>query len=333
MDHEIFVFPLQGVYDTSPKMVRLYTDSENRLTSDGLKEFVYDKERHRYLEKKLHNLIHNPCRYRANLPSVLSDYFIVSQEIYKIFAAKCPEECSLDGHRVQFFNSGVSLDLKDGSINVVKKPPPACTDAIVAYLHQSPMPMRIFDAFALHIQEDFAVSARDTTKPFPNDYLELAHIMFPSHWDPRQKIGKNFREIHQPVANNARLLKAHQALVGAMFERGPFSRFVWGIAFSSDLDRHPDYINENNEVAPYERKSVIDQAYLRIERQVTYPLLNINRSLFTIRIFMKPIAILAQNPEHRLLLKNSLISMNEEALEYKGLLHQRDHLVSFLSMN
>lgn len=325
-----FPFPLTvGVYDTSPKMSRLYTN--NGHTCDGLSEFVYDSQRDKYLSLKLHALINKPDRYRVYVESDAQKYGQIAHDILSLFVEKCPAECTLNDRTIHFLRSDLKMELATGKLHPLPKKASDAARNIYRYLETIAMPIKLFDAFALHVQEDFAITARDLSRPFPNDYLELAHICFPSHWDPRQKIGKNFGDIHRPVANNERLLKAHHTLISSMFERGPFTRFVWGIAFSDDLDRHPEHIRESNEVTPQPKDDLLDRAFFRVERQVTYPLPALSRSFFTIRVFVKSLRVVAKNSEHCSLLREALLSMNDEALRYKGLSSLRDPLVDRLA--
>lgn len=324
---KFFPFPLtKGIYDTSPKMAKLYAPTGE--TTDGMPEFVFDSAFEQYVQQKLKNLPHPSGRYRVCVNDDRA-FVSVAQTIISLFSKKAPGECTINEQIVTFTRTGIVVDLCTGAVTKGVGYHHALSDAIVDHLTNCPMPIRLFDALALHIQEDFAITARHRSKPVPNDFLELAHICFPSHWDPRKKIGKSFHEIHQPVANNEKLLKAHITLVNSMMERGPFTRFVWGLAHSDDLDRHPEHIHEQPQ-ATQTSTPIGDGYFLRVERQVTYPLLELGRSLFTIRVFIKPLRAVAENPHHRQLLRDALISMNDEALAYKGLSHHRDELVSWL---
>lgn len=323
-----FPFPLtKGIYDTSPKMARLYLP--NGAISDGMPEFVRDSAFEHYIERKLHNLSQNQERYRTFVDDK-NEFSHIARRLIALFAQKCPKACSIRDETAYFLLSSIAINLTTGALFYQSQELPEQTEEIIKFLASVDMPIRLFDTLALHVQEDFAITARNPAIAPPNDYLEFAHICFPSHWDPRKKIGKHFGAIHQPVANNAQLLKAHLTLINSMIERGPFTRFVWGIAFSSDLDRHPEYIKECNEPPCSSQNEMIERAYLRVERQVTYPCPDLNRSFFTIRVFLKPLREVARNQEHRQLLRDALISMNDEALSYKGLTAYRDDLVSWL---
>lgn len=329
-EHEYpFPFPLKtGVYDTSPKMARLYTNDGH--LSDGMPEFVFDRNYEHYIASKLQNLSNNPERYRVLSPIKSHEHAQVAQETIRLFATKCPLACRITDGTAYFLETGLGIHVATGEIL-------AATHAherarrIQNFLQNIPMPLRLFDALALHIQEDFAITVREQQCAFPQDFLELAHISFPSHWDPRQKVGRNFGDIHRPVANNERLIKAHQTLINSMVERGPFTRFVWGIAFSDDLDRHPEHVHELCEEKPKTMEQLVERTFLRVERQVTHPMASINRSFFTIRVFIKPVRLVAHNLEHRSLLRDALMSMNDEAIAYKGLSDHHEKLVWWLT--
>lgn len=331
MIDDAFPFPLtEGIYDTSPKMARLYKRDGSGIT-DGFPEFIFDSTRKKYWAKKLNNLVEKSERYRVYAESFLEKHGDISCALLSLFARLCPKECSFSDDVAFFLTTQIAVHCTTGEIsfNAVD----ASEQAIKTfhYLTKVPLKLRALDALALHIEEDFALTARNKALPLPNDYLEFAHICFPSHWDPRDKIGKNFSQIHRPVANNAQLIKAHETLVNSMFERGPFTRFVWGVAFSDDLDRHPQHIKEQNESLPKTLEEIIERAFLRVERQVTHPLVDIGRSFFTIRVFIKPIKEIRSNPKQKKLLHDALLSMNDDALRYKGLVNLRDPLCAWLS--
>jgi len=62
---------------------------------------------------------------------------------------------------------------------------------------------------AKETDEDFLIHRIKDGK----DFLSSAHVCFASHWDPLDKIGKSFDEIHAPVPMN---LKNSKKLVNAI---------------------------------------------------------------------------------------------------------------------
>jgi hypothetical protein len=99
-------------------------------------------------------------------------------------------------------------------------------------------------------------------------------------------------------------------MVRTMVERGPFVRFVWTLTPDARLDRHPDAIGPTN----WQRAEGL---YLRVERQVTVPLMAANAGLFLIRVYVYPFNEL--NSEQRARMLAALAAMPEPIRTYKGL--------------
>jgi len=78
---------------------------------------------------------------------------------------------------------------------------------------------RVADFLGLAVQEDLVLLYGDKS--------EWLHVLFPSSWRPRDKLGLSFAEIHRPVVHSEKLVKAAPKVVKAMLERGPFKRQVW----------------------------------------------------------------------------------------------------------
>ncbi|HEY9068493.1 MAG TPA: heme-dependent oxidative N-demethylase subunit alpha family protein, partial [Burkholderiaceae bacterium] len=95
--------------------------------------------------------------------------------------------------------------------------------AIGDCLHALPTHRRLAALFALAFEQDFAIlDARSGRVPW------LA-VCLPSHWAPEDKIGRRFAEIHAPVADNATLLAASDALVRLVTGDERWERFVWTV--------------------------------------------------------------------------------------------------------
>ena len=55
------------------------------------------------------------------------------------------------------------------------------------------------------------------------------HVSFPSVWEPKEKIGLSFAQIHQPVPGMENFLKNEDKYVQMMVEATtPIIRYVWG---------------------------------------------------------------------------------------------------------
>lgn len=154
-------------------------------------------------------------------------------------------------------------------------------------------------AAALRIQEDL-VLMHETE-------LEALWVCFPSHWNPLEKIGRSFAEIHSPVPHSEKLRAAQHNVAKAMSEKGPFVRYVWGLTFDPALSAHPS------------RPTLLsgERVYFRTERQVTLPLPELKRSWFLIRVYVAPVEAVANTPQRRAALREALQTMPEAHRTYK----------------
>ncbi len=215
-------------------------------------------------------------------------------------------------HAIAFATSGIGLrPAADGQREVVALREDV--RAIVARLAPLPEPRRTLAALALSLQEDLVLMAF-TGEGFVSEAMS---VVFPSGWDPAEKIGRPLFQIHAPVADGDALRAASDNLARAMVEKGPYVRYVWTIADSDALARMPGHANAG--VRP-------EEMFFRCERQVTLPLASHRRSLFLIRVFVAPLTEVANEPARRELLVRVLESMPDEVLRYKGLTAIREVL-------
>ena len=181
------------------------------------------------------------------------------------------------------------------------------------------------DAVALCMQEDFVI-----VQNLLEARAELIHVCFPSRWDPREKIGQSFAEVHMPVADSAALVKASQSVARAMVTKGPFVRFVWALTSNPKLDQHPEMVWDEKNFSPEE---LVSRAFMRFERQTTYPMPDLERALFTIRVYMQPLTEAVNTPERRARLGAAMGSMTSEVMRYKGSLGLYQAVLSWLEQH
>ena len=163
------------------------------------------------------------------------------------------------------------------------------------------------DAVAMNLPCDIAVVRREGERDW-NAYL---HVCAPSHWRPEEKIGHSFVSSHQPIPHFERISRAGKGLVHAMVERGPFVRFVWGVETDTELDHHPDRASER----PFTSLPFV----VRVERQVTIPLIEHDATIFLIGTsFVERATILKDETLWRPL-RQALNGMSPQARAYKGI--------------
>ncbi len=176
--------------------------------------------------------------------------------------------------------------------------------------------VEFFQALTLSLQEDFVVM-----RPGMDGHLRasLLSVAFPSGWRPEEKLGQSMFEIHTPVAENQALQRSARALSEAMQCKGPFVRYVWTLSGSGALSRDPaedSFVNI----------SKAEQLWFRCERQITVPLFE-QGSLFLIRVFVEPLHETLAAPGRRDRLMQSLASMSDAVLAYKGITRARKLLL------
>jgi hypothetical protein len=201
--------------------------------------------------------------------------------------------------------------------------------AVERWLHAATGLARLADCAAHSMQEDYAAVRDDGREGDERgDAVEYVHVSFPSHWDPREKLGQHFSAVHAPVANNETLLKAHRNIVRAMIAKGPFVRHAWGIARDAELDHHPAAVAERA-AFPHSDRSP-EPADLRVERQTTRGFAGLGRAVFTIRTYIVPFTVVRQDPTTSRALAAALRGMSDATREYKGLAGDCDALAEWL---
>jgi len=185
------------------------------------------------------------------------------------------------------------------------------TDAIAALLD---VPARADVALAL--QEDFVILKHEGDS-LRTEYLS---VCFPSRWDPREKLGLDFAAIHAPVADSQMLQAAGPGLMTMAFMKQPMLRHVWLIVPSASLDQHPAKNEAWWSDALADPSPLLPRLCFRIERQTTWPLPQLQRAVFFIRLMMSPLpAVLSAAPARARELADALRSMTPAVVAYRGM--------------
>ncbi len=169
---------------------------------------------------------------------------------------------------------------------------------------------------ALSLQEDFVILKNE------NDALrtEYLSVCFPSRWDPREKLGLDFAQIHAPVADNQMLLAAGSSIMTMAFIKQPMLRHVWLIVPSSSLDQHPEQNDYSWAQTLADPSPLLPRLFFRVERQTTWPLPQFARAVFFIRVMMSPmVGVLHAAPERARELADALRSMTPAVVAYRGM--------------
>lgn len=178
----------------------------------------------------------------------------------------------------------------------------------------------------LAFEEDFAVlEGADGTLPW-------LCVCVPSHWAPEDKVGRDFAAVHAPVADNTTLLAAARQLVQLATGGERWERHVWTITPSGRYDQHPGRHARTPWPAADDADAFANACFLRAERQTFFPVgQGTRQAVFTIRVMLAPLAVVAASAAHRARLREALASMSPAVLAYKGLAAARDPLLRWLA--
>jgi len=177
----------------------------------------------------------------------------------------------------------------------------------------------------LAFEEDFAVlDGSDTTLPW-------LCVCVPSHWAPEDKLGLPFAAVHAPVADNATLVAASRQLVQLATGGDELERFVWTITPSSRYDQHPRRHAREPWPSTHDAAEFASRCFLRAERQAFFPVgRGTRQAVFTIRVMLQPLIEAVDTREKAARLHDSLASMSDAVLAYKGLATARAPLLRWL---
>lgn len=209
--------------------------------------------------------------------------------------------------------------------------------AIGACLEALPARWRLAGLLALSFAEDLAIiDAKRGT-------IAWMAVCLPSHWSPREKIGRNFAEVHAPVADNALLLKAADHLVQLVSRRERWERFVWNVSPHAHLNAHLNaHLHAGLHAGPLgpaarrwplacTTEALAALAHWRTEHQTFIPLAALGQAIFTIHVALEPLALAICTRERAALLHAAVASMSDAVLAYRDLAAVRQPLLDWLA--
>lgn len=191
-------------------------------------------------------------------------------------------------------------------------------------------------AASLLIQEDLILMRRDD-----NGWrLVAGSLCFPSSWSLVEKFGRPLQDIHAPVPGFGPGTRPAE-LINRMFDglQGQaVERYNWSIQ-SGDALYHPlsdlqRIDRATNRPSRFPDGDIDAHAFIRVERQTLRKLPASRDILFTIRIHLDPLAVLARHPDRGKLAMSfaaQLEALDLAQLDYKGLTSDRDRLVVVLN--
>ncbi|MFB9982726.1 DUF3445 domain-containing protein [Mesorhizobium kowhaii] len=191
-------------------------------------------------------------------------------------------------------------------------------------------------AASLLIQEDLILMRRNDS----GWRLVAGSLCFPSSWLLVEKFGRPLQDIHAPVPGFGPGTRPAE-LINRMFDglQGQaVERYNWSIQSDnalyhplSDLQRTD---RATNRPSRFPDGDVGAHAFIRVERQTLRKLPVSCDILFTIRIHLDPLAVLARHPDRAKLAASfaaQLEALDLAQLDYKGLTSDRDRLIAVLN--
>jgi dimethylamine monooxygenase subunit A len=198
-------------------------------------------------------------------------------------------------------------------------------DEVARCIRGLPEAWRLAGLLSLAFVEDFAlVDGQTGTLPW------LA-VALPSHWAPEDKIGRHFRGVHAPVADNALLLRAGDHLMRMVSGPERWERFVWNVTRHPRLNAHPANVDH----APWQADAFADagapRAWWRTERQTFIALPGQMQAVFTIHVDTAPLASAIGSAEQAARLHEAIATMSDSVLAYRSLTAVREPLLAWLA--
>ncbi|MDX8503856.1 heme-dependent oxidative N-demethylase family protein [Mesorhizobium captivum] len=189
---------------------------------------------------------------------------------------------------------------------------------------------------SLLVQEDLILMRRDDS----GWRLAAGSLCFPSSWSLREKFGKPLQQIHAPVPGFGPGTRPAE-VINRMFDglQGQaVERFNWSIQ-AGDALYHPlsniqRIDRATSRPTRFPDGDINAHAFIRVERQTLRKLPVSRDILFTIRIHLDPLAVLARHPDKAALAASfaeQLNALDQAQLDYKGLTADRDRLVAYLA--
>jgi len=191
-------------------------------------------------------------------------------------------------------------------------------------------------AASLLVQEDLILMRRDDS----GWRLVAGSLCFPSSWSLLEKFGRPLQDIHAPVPGFGPGTRPAE-LINRMFDglQGQaVERYNWSIQ-SGDALYHPlsdlqRIDRATNRPSRFPDGDIHAHGFIRVERQTLRKLPVSRDVLFTIRIHLDPLAVLARHPDRAKLAVSfaaQLEALDLAQLDYKGLTADRDGLVALLN--
>lgn len=307
------LFPLPGTYNGR----------------EEIRHFELDSQFDEYVEEKLAGFGRAPERYRCidpSEPGALADVYI---RLFRIFGNEYPDLIQISGSTFKLNLLGLSLDCSnvlDIQISLADSAP-EIGQRVANWLISQEGVTRLGDALALACQEDIVIMRLMSDG---RHFAESLHVNLPSTWNPLEKYQQAFDTIHKPVADSQRLVASADNVMKAIVTKGPYVRFGLSMTTQPLLDGHPDLPKPWDDAWLHDPDELARHVTVRMERQTTYPMPDLGRALFSVRIYTTPLDVFARkSPEFTARLGPILRSASPAVIAYKGMAHFVDAVTTW----
>jgi dimethylamine monooxygenase subunit A len=181
----------------------------------------------------------------------------------------------------------------------------------------------------LFVQEDLVIMQK-----LDEDWcLTAASLCFPSAWNLHEKFMRPMQDIHGPVPGFGPGTR-NASLINRMFDNlrvdQPVIRWNWSLYGDNKL-YHP--ASDNQMKNRFGEGKIDGRVFMRLERQTLRKLPKTGAILFTIRIYIDPLEVLATHADGKALaqaIADQLDALTPEELGYKGLVGEKQQLMARL---
>lgn len=163
-------------------------------------------------------------------------------------------------------------------------------------------------------------------------HLVAGFVAFPSSWSLQEKFGRPMQAIHADVPGFGEGTR-NAALITRIFDNlqvsQPVERLNWSVNVTDELFLPLSKHRRPPSADPF----TLAERFARVERQTLHKLPKSGDILFTIRVYVDPIAAIADHPNAAKLAGSfaaQLDSLDEQQAAYKGLILQKAELVAKL---
>jgi dimethylamine monooxygenase subunit A len=163
---------------------------------------------------------------------------------------------------------------------------------------------------AQYVQEDFCLLSPSAPVRF-----EAGAVCFLSRWKVSEKAGKQNEAVHSPVPDFSLIARQSTHFLESLQPGRLMARFNWTVQDGNELFL-PEIAPQK---MPYTPENVLENSWLRVERQTLRRLPKTRFVVFTIRTFHYAMTEVARDPLRRAVASSTISGLSREMASYKGM--------------